>query len=55
MWFVIAMVVALLAGLYIGLGFPGFPGREDRVVSRRARRRHHFTPIDLLRPRKRQR
>jgi hypothetical protein len=55
MWQIIGMVLALLLGLYIGMGFPGLPGREDRVVSRRGQRVHHFTPIDLLRPRKRQR
>jgi hypothetical protein len=54
MWHIIGMVLALVIGLYIGMGFPGLPGRQDRVVSRRGRRVHHFTPIDLLRPRKRQ-
>lgn len=55
MWFIFGMIAALALGIYIGLGFPGLPGREDRVVSQRGRRIHHFTPIDLLRPRKRQR
>lgn len=55
MWYIIGMVAALALGIYIGIGFPGLPGREDRVVSRRGRRIHHFTPYDLLRLRKRQR
>ncbi len=55
MWHIIGMVLALLVGLYIGIGFPGLPGREDRVVSKRGRRVHHFTPLDLLRRRERQR
>jgi hypothetical protein len=55
MWHILGMVLALLLGIYIGLGFPGLPGREDRVVSRRGRRVHHFTPLDLLRRKERQR
>jgi hypothetical protein len=51
--FIAAMVLALALGIYIGLGHPGIPGREDRVVSKRGRRVHHFTPLDLLKPRKR--
>jgi hypothetical protein len=32
-------IAALLAGIYVGLGAPGLPGRNDRVVtSGRARR-----------------
>jgi hypothetical protein len=46
------MVVALAAGLYVGLGAPGMPGREDRVVApgraRRLKRQH----IDLLKRRR---
>lgn len=53
MWQIIGMMLALLAGLYIGFGSPGLPGREDRVVKKRGRRVHRFTPLDLLRPRKR--
>lgn len=44
------MIIALAVGIYIGLGFPGLPGGEDRVVSRRRRRRRSFTPLDWLRP-----
>jgi hypothetical protein len=51
----IGAVLALAVGIYIGLGMPGLPGREDRVLpsGMRRRRKHHFTPIDLLRPRER--
>lgn len=45
---VLGMAVALGIGIYVGLGAPGFRGREDRVVesgrARRLPRRH----IDLL-------
>jgi hypothetical protein len=51
MLYVVGMVVALGAGIYIGLGFPGLPGREDRVLPKGMTRRSkpHFTPLDLLR------
>jgi hypothetical protein len=51
----VGMVLALAAGIYIGLGFPGLPGREDRVLpsGMRRRRKDHFTPLDLLRRRER--
>jgi hypothetical protein len=47
----LGMVLALAAGIYIGLGMPGIPGRKDRVLPRgmRRRRTQHFTPLDLLR------
>lgn len=47
----LGMVLALAAGIYIGLGFPGLPGREDRVLpsGMRRRKKDHFTPLDLLR------
>jgi ABC-type dipeptide/oligopeptide/nickel transport system permease subunit len=45
----IAMGVALVIGVYVGLGAPGMPGREDRIVSRARRLRQH-TPLDWLRP-----
>lgn len=49
--YVIGGIVALLVGIYIGLGMPGLPGREDRVLPKgmRRRRKDYFTPIDLLR------
>lgn len=47
----VGMVLALAAGIYIGLGMPGIPGRKDRVLppGMRRRRTTHFTPLDLLR------
>lgn len=47
----VGMVLALVAGIYIGLGMPGMPGRGDRVLPRgmRRERKQHFTPLDLLR------
>lgn len=49
--YVIGGILALLIGVYIGLGMPGFPGRKDRVLPRgmRRKRKDYFTPIDLLR------
>jgi hypothetical protein len=49
--YVIGGIIALLVGIYIGLGFPGLPGREDRVLPKGSRRKraNHFTPLDLLR------
>lgn len=50
MWYWIGGILALLLGIYIGLGFPGLPGREDRVLpGGRKRRKRRFTPLDLLR------
>lgn len=57
-WYVLGGVAALGLGIYAGLGYPGIPGREDRVVSRRSERsrvRRQFTPLDLLRQEKRER
>ena len=33
MWWVILAVLALAIGVYVGLGLPGMPGREDRIVA----------------------
>lgn len=52
-WYIFGAIVALALGIYIGLGFPGLPGREDRIVRRRPPRRKSFTPLDWLRPPKR--
>lgn len=53
--YVIGGILAVLVGVYIGLGMPGLPGREDRVLPKGMRRRKKdlFTPIDLLRKRDR--
>lgn len=52
MMYILGGIVALAAGIYIGLGWPGLPvGREDRVLPRgmRRRKKDRFTPLDLLR------
>lgn len=51
MIYVVGGILALLLGIYIGLGMPGLPGREDRVLpgGMRRRKKQHFTPLDLLR------
>lgn len=51
MWYILGAVAALLLGIYIGLGFPGLPGREDRVLpkGKRRQKKDYFTPLDLLR------
>lgn len=53
MFYIVGMVIALAVGVYVGLGYPGLPGREDRVVHQRGRRVHTVTPLDWLKPRKR--
>ncbi|NIP81815.1 MAG: hypothetical protein GWM90_22385 [Gemmatimonadetes bacterium] len=49
--YIIGAILALGLGIFIGLGMPGLPGREDRVLppGMRRRRKEHFTPLDLLR------
>ncbi len=47
---IIGAIVALVLGIYIGLGFPGLPGRENRIVRHRRRRHKSFTPLDWLKP-----
>jgi hypothetical protein len=51
----LGMLLALGVGIYVGLGAPGFKGREDRVVSdgraQRLPRRH----IHWIRPENRRR
>lgn len=51
MWYVIGGTAALLLGIYIGLGMPGMPGRENRVLpgGMRRKKKDYFTPLDLLR------
>jgi hypothetical protein len=50
---VLSLLAALVLGIYVGLGAPGFPGREDRVVTRGRARRLPTRHLDWLRPRKR--
>ncbi len=47
---ILGAVLALGLGVYIGIGFPGLPGGEDRVIHRRRQRRRSFTPLDWLKP-----
>lgn len=47
------MVVALGVGIYVGLGMPGIPGREDRVVPPGRARRLKQNQIDLLKRKRR--
>jgi|GEM_PF-511684 len=57
-WYILGGAAALALGIYVGLGFPGLPGREDRVLptrSERSRTQRHFTPLDLLRRKERDR
>lgn len=42
------MVAALGVGVYVGLGAPGWKGREDRVVTPGHARRLKANQIDLL-------
>lgn len=53
MWLVLlGMIVALGAGLYVGLGAPGTAGPKDRVVQPGQARRLPKRHIDWLRPRR---
>ena len=54
-WFIVLAVLVFGAGIYIGLGFPGLPGKEDRVLPPgvQRRRRHEIQMLDWLRPRRR--
>jgi hypothetical protein len=51
MMYIIGAILALALGIFIGLGMPGIPGAEDRVLPRgmRRRKKDYFTPLDLLR------
>lgn len=48
MVWVIGGILAFALGIYIGLGFPGMSGPEDRVLpgGRRRAPKRHFTPLD---------
>jgi hypothetical protein len=47
----VGAVLALALGIWIGVGRPGTPGRQDRVLPKGMKRprKRHFTPLDLLR------
>jgi hypothetical protein len=53
MWIIIAMVVALALGIYVGLGAPGMPGREDRIVQSGRARRLPKRHLHWIRPERR--
>lgn len=50
MIWVLGAIAALGIGVYVGLGLPGMPGREDRIVSPGRARRLERKRIDWLRP-----
>ena len=53
MWFWIGGAVAVAAGIYVGLGMPGLPGRTDRVVPPgQARRVAKPRGLDYFKPNK---
>jgi hypothetical protein len=49
----LSLVAALGLGVYVGLGAPGYPGRQNKVVSSGRARRLEPRHLDWLRPRKR--
>ncbi len=51
---IIIAVLALVAGIWVGLGHPGVGGREDRIVQGGAQRLERKR-IDWLRPPERDR
>lgn len=55
MLYIVGLVLALALGIYIGLGSPGLPGRQDRfVASGRARPpRRKSVPLDWLKKNRR--
>lgn len=53
MWLIIALVLALVIGIYVGLGAPGFKGPEDRVVDTGRARRLAQRHIHWIRPQRR--
>lgn len=51
MFIIVGMAAALGIGIWVGLGFPGVNGPEDRVVRPgQSRRRLEKKHIDWLRP-----
>jgi hypothetical protein len=54
-WIIGGMVVALAGGIYVGLGLPGLPGREGRVVPHGRARRMEKKHIHWFKPDQRRR
>jgi len=52
---IIIAVLALIAGIWVGLGHPGLGGREDRIVKGGTAQRLPRKRIDWLRPPERDR
>lgn len=52
MTFIIIAAAALIGGVYVGLGAPGFPGRQDRIVTSGRARRLKPNYIHWLRPKR---
>jgi hypothetical protein len=50
---ILSLFLALALGIYVGLGAPGMPGRENRIVGQGRARRLPNRHLDWLRPRKR--
>jgi len=53
--FIIGSVIALAAGVWVGLGHPGFKGRDDRIVEPGRAHRLERKPLNWTRPEKRER
>lgn len=53
--FIIGSVIALVAGVWVGLGHPGIKGRDDRIVETGRAHRLERKPLNWLRPEKRDR
>ncbi len=53
--FIVVAVIAFGAGIWVGLGHPGWKGREDRIVDTGRPQRLERKRIDWLRPPERDR
>lgn len=49
-WLVVIMIIALGVGIYVGLGAPGFRGRQDRVITGGRGRRLPHRYVNWMRP-----
>ncbi len=54
-FYIIGAVIALGAGIWVGLGHPGMQGREDRIVEPGRAQRLERKRLDWLRPPERDR